>query len=278
MTPQRDKLYRKDEDMKNNIDIKTRKLDVNAVKNGGEVRTEGSGEKIGITSSDTRKSSAMDKHTLAVVRESYKAIRTNLILSVVKSGCKKIVVTSSVPGEGKTTTSSNLAISLAQTDKKVLLIDSDLRKPDVYRAMSLHNDPGFTNVLTGLVSFEDAVNETPYPNLHVLCAGISVPNPSELLACEATSEFISQMEEKYDYVIFDTPPINTVSDALPIIRLSDGTVMVVRQNNSTTTEIEKAIKSIEFINGRILGFVFNGARGEKKQSSYDSYRYADTRK
>jgi len=268
LTPQRDKLYRKDEDMKNNTDIKTRKLETVAVKTSADNKEGISASKNGVISSDLRKSAEMDKHTVAVVKESYKSIRTNLILSVVKSGCKKIVVTSSIPAEGKTTTSANLAISLAQTDKKVLLIDADLRKPSLYKAMELHNDPGFTNVLTGLVSFEEAVNETPYPNLHVLCAGISVPNPSELLACEATGDFIALMEEKYDYIIFDTPPVNTVSDALPIIQVSDGTVMVVRQNSSTTTEIEKAIKSIEFINGRIIGFVFNGAKSEKKKDSY----------
>ena len=265
---------------KKTIDIKTKKIESNVSKHTREA--EESGENLaranGITSSDTRKSAAMDKHTLAIVKESYKAIRTNLILSVVKSGCKKIVVVSSVPGEGKTTTAANLATSLAQTDKKVLLIDADLRKPSLYKAMGLHNDPGFTNVLTGLISFEEAVNETPYPNLHVLCAGISVPNPSELLACEATGNFIAQMEEKYDYIIFDTPPVNTVSDALPLIQLSDGTVMVVRQNSSTTTEIEKAIRSIEFINGRIIGFVFNGVKDSKKSDSYDSYRYVDAKK
>lgn len=225
--------------------------------------------------SDAKESSDVDMNKLALVKESYKAIRTNLIFSISKSECKKIVITSSVLGEGKSTTTANLATSMAQTDKKVLLIDADLRKPSIYNAMGFSNTPGFTNVLTGLCTLDEAINETAFPNLHVMCAGIPVPNPGELLACEATAKFIEMLEEKYDYILFDTPPINIVADALPLISLADGVVMVVRQNYSTYPDIEKAKQSIEFINGKILGFILNDVEYDRFSSNRHYGKYGN---
>ncbi len=219
------------------------------------------------------KGAILYRKKLALVKENYKALRTNILLSVVKQGCKKIVISSSVPGEGKSTTAANLATSLAQTDKKVLLIDCDLRKPSIYSAMGFSNVPGLTNVLTGLADLGEATNETAFPNLHVLCAGIAVPNPGELLSCEATMSFINGLEEKYDYILFDTPPINEVSDALPIIKISDGVVLVVRQNYTTYPDIEKAKQSIEFIDGKLLGFVINDVQEERLGKIGYGYKY-----
>lgn len=212
----------------------------------------------------------VDKAKLAMVKESYKAIRTNIILSVVKEGCKKIVIAGDVAGVGKTTTAANLATSLAQTDKRVLLIDADLRKPNIYDTMNFANNPGLTNILTGLSTFEEVVNETAYPNLQVICAGILVPNPAELLACGEMVQFIEMIEEKYDYILFDTPPINVVADALPLIQISDGAVMVVRQNYSTYPNIDNAMQRIKLINGKVLGFIFNDVT-EETNSKYAKY-------
>ncbi|MBQ9940432.1 MAG: CpsD/CapB family tyrosine-protein kinase [Clostridia bacterium] len=255
---------------------KTQKLETKVDTVNNSSATPEKSDTSGLIFAPRTKALSLDKQTIALVNESYKAIRTNIILSVIKNECKKIVVVSSVPGEGKSTTAANIAISLAQTDKKVLIIDADFRRPSLYKIMELNNAPGVTNVLTGLASIEEAINHTAYPNLDVLCAGISVPNPSELLACETTNNLISMMEEKYDYIIFDTPPLNAVSDALPLIRISDGTVMVVRHNISTTPELDKAIQSINFIGGKIIGFVYNATKGEKSRS-YDAYRYNSKR-
>ena len=221
-----------------------------------------------------------NRKKLSVVKENYKALRTNIMLSVVKQGCKKIVISSSIPGEGKSTTAANLATSLAQTDKKVLLIDCDLRKPSIYSAMGFSNVPGLTNVLTGLAELGEAINETAFPNLHVLCAGIAVPNPGELLSCEATMNFIKGLEEKYDYILFDTPPINEVSDALPIIKISDGVVLVVRQNYFDRLALTSAVRQFEFIKARVLGIVYNfatesgSAYGKKYHKNYYGYENA----
>lgn len=241
----------------------TRKLDENA--DIGGVIVDKTAHKV-----NKKREDVVDKAKLALVKESYKAIRTNIILSVVKDGCKKIVIAGDIAGVGKTTTAANLATSLSQTDKKVLLIDADLRKPMIYKAMGFSNTPGLTNVLTGLSTFEEAVNETAFPNLHVLCAGISVPNPGELLTCGEMASFLKSIEDKYDYILFDTPPINAVADALPLIQLSDGAVMVVRQNYSTTTSLDSTMQRIELINGKVLGFIFNDV-SEETNAKYGKY-------
>lgn len=228
------------------------------------------------TAKKTRKSTYYtDKDKLAFIKESYKALRTNLFLSLPQGKCHKIIISSSILGEGKSTTTANLATSLAQTDKKVLLIDADLRKPSIYGIMGFSNTPGFTNVLTGLSTLEEAINKTSFPNLDVLCAGISVPNPGEILAWESTAKFIQSLEENYDYILFDSPPINVVADALPLITMSDGVVLVVRQNYSSYPEIDSVKQSIEFIGGKILGFVLNGIEDDviskRKYGKYGKY-------
>ncbi|MDF2686086.1 MAG: hypothetical protein K0S55_1267, partial [Clostridia bacterium] len=188
----------------------------------------------------------------------------------------KIVISSSIPGEGKTTTSSNVAVSLSQIDKKVLLIDGDLRKSKVHKAMNLPNTPGLTNVLSGLSSLDKSVNKTKSPNLNVLCSGISVPNPSEMLASGAMSDLLTELEASYDYIIIDTPPINVVADSLPLIKISDGILIVVRPYYTTHIELQKTIKSLEFIDAKILGFVLNNTH-ENKMSKYkykNKYNYS----
>lgn len=193
------------------------------------------------------------------VTEAYKTIRTNLLFSVLKSGCKRIVFSSSVPGEGKSTVSVNTAISLAQVDSRVLLIDCDLRKPTVQRFFGVPNTPGLTNLLGGMNTLEQVMMDTRYPSLKLICSGTSVPNPSELLASQQMQDLLSSLEEQFDYIIFDTPPINVVSDALPLVKTSDGVVLVVREKVSDFVEIDKVVDSLRMIDAKILGFVYNGA-------------------
>lgn len=211
---------------------------------------------------------------LFIVREAYKSIRTNIVLSILKKGCKRIIISSSIPGEGKTTTSSNIAVSLSQMEKKVLLIDADLRKPKIYKALNLPNTPGLTNVLSGLSTLDKAINKTKSSYLSVLCSGISVPNPSEMLASEALSELITEMEAYYDYIIIDTPPINVVADSLPLIKKSDGVLLVVRPYFNTHIELQKTIKSLQFIDAKILGFVLNNIPQDKISKFKGKYNYS----
>ncbi len=219
------------------------------------------------------------------VEESYKSIRANITFSLMKKGCKKIVFTSSVAGEGKTTTTINLAISFAQAGQKVLLIDGDLRKPKIHQYFSISNTPGLTDYLGSTVSASNQdrvdlfsiVHVTEYENLSVICSGSIPPNPAEILGSEPMANFLDDVSNDFDYIIIDTPPINIVSDALPIIRESDGVVLVVRYNQSTHPEVEKAIAALEFIDAKILGFVVNFVEtksgGKYNYGKYSKYRY-----
>lgn len=221
----------------------------------------------------------VDNEQLFSVKEAYKTLKTNLLLSIVKKGCKKIIISSSISGEGKTTTATNIALSMSQIDKKVLLINADLRKPKIHKAMNLPNTPGLTNVLSGLTNKEKAINIKSV-NLSVLCSGITVPNPSEILSNQLMSEFLTELKTSYDYIIMDTLPLNVVSDALTLINQSDGILLIVRPYHSTHIELQKTIKSLEFINTKILGFVLNDTDEEKEncykykyKGKYNSYYY-----
>ena len=228
------------------------------------------------------KNAIMDPGLKFRVEEAYKSIRTNIMLSVMKKGCKTIVITSSVAGEGKTTTTTNLAISISQADQRVLLIDGDLRKPKVHHYFSIPNAPGLTNYLGASVNSRTAqkvdlfsiIHPTEYKNLSVIASGSIPPNPAEILGSEPMTDFLKEVAEHFDYIIIDTPPINVVSDALPVIRESDGVVVVVRSNASTHPELQKALDSLKFIDAKILGFVVNYETEKKsKYGYYGKYGY-----
>lgn len=211
------------------------------------------------------------------IEEAYKAIRTNIMFSIMKQGCKIVVVTSSNPSEGKTTSTVNLAVSIAQADQRVLLIDGDLRKPKVHQYFEVPNAPGLTNYLSDSISGKrtdlfSVIHPTAYENLSVLCSGSIPPNPAELLGSELMSNFLKSVGKDFDYIIIDTPPINVVSDALPLIRESDGTVMVVRQNHTTHPDIQRALSSLEFIDAKIIGFIVNFV-DSNSSGSYGKYGY-----
>lgn len=214
------------------------------------------------------------------VKEAYRTIRTNLMFSVVKKGCKVITFSSSVQGEGKTTTAANVAFSLARNNKKILLVDLDLRRPRVHRLLKLSNTPGLTNFLSGFNSLAEVLHKNVYENLDVICAGTISPNPAEMISSEFLAELLTSLQQNYDYMILDTSPINAVSDALPVIKMSDGVVLIARQKYSVHSELQKAIEQINFIDGKILGVVLNGVESEKKKygrygkyakQSYGSY-------
>lgn len=210
------------------------------------------------------------------IKEAYKTARTNIAYSIIKKGCKKIAFTSSLKGEGKTATSSNIAYAMAQqVDTKVLIIDCDLRMPEIHNMFKIDPVPGLTNYLAGECSAQEIIQHTEFPNLKVICYGAIPPNPSELLASEAMNNLISNLENEFDYIIFDTPPVGVISDALPVVKLSDGVVLVVRDNHTTYTELSKTIDILERANAKILGITLNHAKlsTSKKIKRYNSYGY-----
>lgn len=212
----------------------------------------------------------MDPDMEFKVSEAYKAARMNLFFSLVKDGCRKIIFTSSLSGEGKSTTAVNMAITLAQqVSTKVLLIDCDLRKPKVNRFFNIPSSPGLTNFLGGMQGVESVVRETESPNLNVVTSGVIVPNPSELLSSSGMEAFVRQMEAKYDYILFDTPPVNVVVDALSLTGIADGVVIVVKEGSSMKPEFRRTVAMLEHASAKILGVILNGAKFEGK----DDYKY-----
>jgi capsular exopolysaccharide synthesis family protein len=212
------------------------------------------------------------------ITESFKAIRTNIMFSLLTDGCKKIVVSSSLAGEGKTTTAVHTAISLAEMETRVLLIDADLRKPKVHQFFHLKNTPGLTNYFGNMTPLENILQRTDYKNLSVICSGVSVPNPSELLASEKMAELLRELETRFDYIVIDTPPLNVVVDAVPLIKLCNGVILVVRQGSSTYPELNKTVKNLEMINAKILGIILNGMAAKPKggyRYGYQKYGYGD---
>jgi protein-tyrosine kinase len=203
------------------------------------------------------------------ISEQYKTIRTNIQFSSVDKTIQTLMVTSSGPGEGKSTTVANLAVVFAQQGKKVLLIDADLRKPTAHYTFRLDNHTGLTNVLTKQATVDQAVNETDVENLFVLPSGPIPPNPAELLGSQTMVEFLSQITETYDLVLFDTPPVLAVTDAQILANKCDGTILVV---HSGKTENEAAVKAKELLvnaKGKLLGVVLN----QKKQKESQYYYY-----
>lgn len=220
----------------------------------------------------------MDDQLRFQITESFKAIRTNIMFSLLTDGCKKMVVSSSLAGEGKTTTAVHTAISLAQMETRVLLIDADLRKPKVNQFFHMKNTPGLTNYFGNLTPLQDILQKTAYKNLSVICSGVAVPNPSELLASEKMAGLLSELETRFDYIVIDTPPLNVVVDAVPLIKLCNGVILVVRQSSSTYPELNKTIKNLEMIDAKILGIILNGMAAKSKggyRYGYQKYGYGN---
>ncbi|RZT21367.1 capsular exopolysaccharide synthesis family protein [Fictibacillus sp. BK138] len=216
----------------------------------------------------TQRSLITHNNPKSPISEQYRTIRTNIQFASVDKEFKTLMITSSGPGEGKSTTAANLAVVLAQQGKKVLLIDGDLRKPTVHYTFNVSNIYGVTNVLTRQRSLKEAVVATKIPDIDVLPSGPVPPNPSELINSNSMDQLIEEASSLYDYVLFDTPPIMAVTDGQLLANRVDGVILVI---SSGKTEVEAAIKSKELLlhaNAKILGTVLNG-----KDVSNDNYYY-----
>lgn len=191
------------------------------------------------------------------IAEQYRMIRTNIQFLSFEKEMKSIVITSPEPADGKSTTATNLAITLSQLGKKVLLIDADLRKPSIHYTFNISNIDGLTSVLTQKTRLEDAVTKTYIPNLEVLTSGIIPPNPSELLDSKTMESLMLKLKHSFDYIIFDTPPILAVTDSQVIANKCDGAVMVMTSGRTRKDKALKAKKLLDMTNSPLLGVILN---------------------
>lgn len=206
------------------------------------------------------------------VREAYKALRTNLIFSLPGEKCKKILITSANQHEGKSTVAINLGIAFAQNNANVLLIDCDLRLPTAAQKVSVDAAPGLSNLLVGMCSASEAIRHLDN-GLDLMPAGNIPPNPSELLGSAQMEALVKALEEYYEYIIFDTPPISVVTDAIVLSKVASGIVLVVRRDISTQDGIQEAVSQLELANTKLLGFLFTGALNEHQKSYRHYYEY-----
>lgn len=209
--------------------------------------------------------------------EQYKLLRTNLTFTLPADGkCAVIGVTSSMRGEGKSTTAVNLSYVLAESGKRVLLIDGDLRIPSVAKKMGIKSSPGLTDLLMGFESQQMSDFKSPLlDNWYIIPSGELPPNPSELLGSKRMETILSIMSERFDYIILDLPPINLVSDALAVSGYITGMVVVVREDYTEKKELDACLRQLKLSNVNILGCVMNEAKGggviKGRYSRYSKY-------
>jgi polysaccharide biosynthesis transport protein len=202
--------------------------------------------------------------------ESYRALRTSLLLSNLGAPPKVIMVTSALPQEGKTTTSINCAIVLAQKGVRVLLVDADLRRPSIHKTLGMGPRSGLSNVLTGSTKLEQVITRTPLlPNLHVLPAGTPPPNPAELLASTNMRDVLAQLREEYDHIVVDTPPSLSVTDAVVLSQRADAVVLVIRSGQTTKQALRRARDILGRVGAKVVGVLLNAV----DLSSPDYYYY-----
>lgn len=211
----------------------------------------------------------LNENSLFATVETYKSIRTNIMFSIPKTDKGKvIVVSSSSPAEGKTTTTVNMAITFAQTGAKVILIDCDLRKPRVHRYLQMSKDNGLSNVLCGFCELDNSIKHSKYENLDVLLAGEIPSNPAELLNSDEFDELLKKLQEKYEYIFIDTPPMTVVTDAAVIMPKSNGVVVVVRENYTNFDLLDVTVDNIRIANTKLFGVVLVDSREKQKKYSY----------
>jgi capsular exopolysaccharide synthesis family protein len=208
----------------------------------------------------------------SAVAEAYRVLRTSVLLSAAGSPPKTILVTSAQPGEGKTTTVINTATSLAQLGASVLIIDCDLRKPSVQRALGLNKSDGLTTCLSRGANVEDLIQELPVANLSVLPSGPVPPNAAELISSIQMKELIRLLAEKYDHIVIDSPPLLNVTDPVILSTLVDGVMLVVQGGKSTREVVRRARMELAMANAKVFGVVLNNVN--LKREGYNDYYYS----
>lgn len=209
----------------------------------------------------------------SVISEQYRTIRSNIRFSMVDKDLKSLVVTSAGANEGKSTVANNLAVVFADAGLKTLLVDADLRKPTADLTWLLSKDKGLSDLLLDkAANYDQYISETKVAGLSVLTSGHVPPNPSELLGTERMQDILQTLTEKFDLVIFDTPPLVAVTDAQILASRTDGTILVVRERQTEKREILLSKQLLDMAQANILGVIFNGTKSARD----DYYYYGST--
>ena len=205
--------------------------------------------------------------------EAYRALRTNLIYSLVDTPAKVIVLTSPTTREGKSVTCANLGVVLSQVEKEILIVDCDLRKPVMHKFFGLRNLHGVADVLVGERSLEETANE-PLPRLRVVPGGLTPPNPTELLGSQRFADFISGVRQQFDYVLVDAPPVGPVSDSAILATQGDGVLLVLDAQNTRKGSVRQALRNLNAVGATVLGTVMKNMEVTKNSySPYADYDY-----
>lgn len=217
------------------------------------------------------------KNPKSPIAEAYRGIRTSIEFSNLDKNLQVITVTSSMQNEGKSTVLANLAVSFANLDKKVLIMEGDLRNPSVHRMFNISNIKGLTDILLQNKVFADCVHCTDVKNLHVLTCGAIPPNPSEMLSSKKIRDFIESLREYYDYIFIDAPPIGIVTDAGIISTYTDGCIFVVGAGEADIEMAKVSKERLEKVGANILGVVLNKFESSGASGYYNYYYEQETK-
>lgn len=207
-------------------------------------------------------------------QEAYKTLRTNLKFMALGGDYRRILVTGAIQGEGKSSVSANLALALAETENRVLLIDCDLRKPILHRYLRLQRRQGrgLLGALAGM-PLENCIQHAARYNIDVMTVDFTPPNPTELLGSPKMKQLLEQLAAQYDYLILDAPPAAVVTDAAVLSQYSDGVLLVIRQRYATFQQVRRAVENLRQVNANILGAVLNSYRPEGPRAERELYTY-----
>ncbi len=203
--------------------------------------------------------------------EAFKTVRTNVLFSSAEDGLRTIVVTSAGPGEGKSICSANIAIALAQTGLRVLLVDADMRRPRVHEIFEASEEPGLSNLLTGNAKASEVIQKSRVAGLWLMSAGHIPPNPAELLSSPRFVDFLGALEDHFDWVVLDTPPVLVVSDSMVVANKATGVVFVVGADQTTRNAARNAVDQLTSANATVIGSVLNKADVHRHSHYYGSY-------
>lgn len=207
-------------------------------------------------------------HPTSSIAELMRGVRTNLLFMSPDRPIQHLMVASAMPREGKTFTAVSLAITLAQSSKRVLIVDADMRRPRIHKVFKIRPPVGLTSVLIGEATLEEAICETSVPNLFVLPCGPIPPNPAELIASQRTIELIAQLRERFDRIVWDTPPVTAVADAIALGPQLDGVVMVLKARSTRLDDAESSLRQMNAVGAHIIGCVLNAVDPRDDTSSY----------